>query len=144
MSEKLNIGINKDKIEFIGSSIPEHKKSIDADGYIVTPGFIDLHTHSDISFLVDPEADSKLTQGVTFELVGNCGMSFCAPLNSFSKQTLSDRLSKYDKKIEINWNNFNGWLNVIESNKPTVNIAAQLGHGVLRSYVMGMLSLIHI
>jgi N-acyl-D-amino-acid deacylase len=138
VAEKLNIGINKDKIEFIGSSIPEHKKSIDADGYIVTPGFIDLHTHSDISFLVDPEADSKLTQGVTFELVGNCGMSFCAPLNSFSKQTLSDRLSKYDKKIDINWNNFNGWLNVIESNKPTVNIAAQLGHGVLRSYVMGM------
>ena len=65
-------------------------------------------------------------------------MSFCAPLNSASKQTLSDRLSKYNSEVEIDWNNFTDWLNKIEKNIPSINVAAQLGHGVLRSYVMGM------
>ena len=65
-------------------------------------------------------------------------MSFCAPLNSASKQTLSDRLSKYDSDVLIDWNDFTDWLNKIEKNIPSINVAAQLGHGVLRSYVMGM------
>jgi len=65
-------------------------------------------------------------------------MSFCAPLNSASKQTLSDRLSKYDSEVKIDWNDFTDWLNKIEKNIPSINVAAQLGHGVLRSYVMGM------
>jgi len=65
-------------------------------------------------------------------------MSFCAPLNSYSKQTLSDRLGKYDSDVKVDWDDFNDWLNKIEANKPSINVAAQLGHGVLRSYVMGM------
>ena len=68
-SIKANIGIKNDKIQYIGSEKLQSKKSIDAKDYLVSPGFIDLHTHSDISFLVDPDADSKLTQGVTFELM---------------------------------------------------------------------------
>ena len=65
-------------------------------------------------------------------------MSFCAPLNAASKQTLTDRLSKYDSDIKVDWNDFNDWLQKIENNKPSINVAAQLGHGVLRAYVMGM------
>ena len=65
-------------------------------------------------------------------------MSFCAPLNAASKQTLTDRLSKYDSDIKVDWNDFNDWLEKIENNKPSINVAAQLGHGVLRAYVMGM------
>ena len=85
-----NIGIIKDKIEFCGPEIIKGVQEIDAKGFLVTPGFIDLHTHSDLSFLVDPEADSKITQGVTFELMGNCGMSFCAPLTPETKLQLKD------------------------------------------------------
>ena len=65
-------------------------------------------------------------------------MSFCAPLNSNSKQTLSDRLGRYDSDVKVDWDNFTGWLGKIEENIPSINIASQLGHGVLRSYVMGM------
>ena len=65
-------------------------------------------------------------------------MSFCAPLNAASKQTLTDRLSKYDSDIKVYWNDFNDWLEKIQNNKPSINVAAQLGHGVLRAYVMGM------
>ena len=80
-SSKCNIGITDEKISYIGGEKISGKEFIDATGYEVTPGFIDLHTHSDLSFIVDPDADSKLVQGVTFELMGNCGMSFCAPLS---------------------------------------------------------------
>ena len=139
-SIKANIGIKNDKIQYIGSETLQSKKSIDARDYLVSPGFIDLHTHSDISFLVDPDADSKLTQGVTFELMGNCGMSFCAPLSATSSQTLKDRIAKYNIELDIDWNDFEGWLNKISENIPSLNVAAQLGHGILRAHVMGMKS----
>ena len=71
--EILNIGIKGESIKYIGNESISGNESINAKGYVVTPGFIDVHTHSDLSFIVDPEADSKLVQGVTFELMGNCG-----------------------------------------------------------------------
>ena len=89
-SKKLNIGITGEKISYIGTDTINGKESIDSTGYEVTPGFIDLHTHSDLSFIVDPDADSKLVQGVTFELMGNCGMSFCAPLSKDNKYQLQE------------------------------------------------------
>ena len=70
--EILNIGIESECIKYIGKEKISGKVIIDAEDYTVTPGFIDLHTHSDLSFIVDPDADSKLVQGVTFELMGNC------------------------------------------------------------------------
>ena len=76
-----DVGIFGDRIVAIGDlSHADASRCIDAAGSAVTPGFIDLHTHSDASFLIDSLADSKLRQGVTLELMGNCGMSFCAPL----------------------------------------------------------------
>ena len=53
----------------------ESKLSLNATGKVLTPGFIDLHSHSDFSFLLDPTAQSKIRQGVTLELMGNCGLS---------------------------------------------------------------------
>ena len=79
---KADVAIKGDSVAVVGE-VGEHSgtaREIDATGKVVTPGFIDLHTHSDASFLIDPHADSKLTQGLTLELFGNCGMSFCAPL----------------------------------------------------------------
>ena len=64
-SKICNIGIKDSKISYIGNEKINASKVINAVGYEVTPGFIDLHTHSDLSFIVDPEADSKLVQGVT-------------------------------------------------------------------------------
>ena len=74
-----DVAVRDGEIAAIGSLEGESAKTIDAAGLVVSPGFIDLHTHSDISFLLDPNAQSKVRQGVTLELTGNCGMSFCAP-----------------------------------------------------------------
>ena len=73
---KADVAIKGDTVVSVGEIQGEALREIDATGKVVTPGFIDLHTHSDNSFLIDPLADSKLTQGVTFELMGNCGMSY--------------------------------------------------------------------
>ena len=75
-----DLAIQGDTIVAIGNSIEaEAHESVDATDKVVAPGFIDLHSHADMSFFIDPDADSKITQGVTFEYVGNCGISFCAP-----------------------------------------------------------------
>tara|TARA_B100001105_G_scaffold168461_1_gene135605 strand:+ start:1028 stop:2620 length:1593 start_codon:yes stop_codon:yes gene_type:complete len=137
-SKYMNLGITDNKISFLGKEKIEAKKHLDATGYLVTPGFIDLHCHSDLSFLIDPDADSKLTQGVTLELVGNCGMSFCAPLTKTTRSQLQDRMNRMGTNIEVDWFDFEGWLKKIETNVPSINVATQIGHGTLRSAIMGM------
>ena len=135
---KADIGIQDDLVIRIGEVTDSASSEINASGSIVTPGFIDLHTHSDNSFLIDPLADSKLTQGVTFELMGNCGMSFCAPLNSETIDDFNNRTNKYDPDYKPGWATMDGYLSALENTGSTINIAAQVGHGTVRRSVMGM------
>ena len=116
----------------------EAKESINANGKIVTPGFIDLHTHSDASFLIEPTAQSKVRQGVTLELIGNCGMSTCAPLIGESLNLFKQRTSVYEKDININWTDYAGYIEASKKAGATLNIAFQVGHGTLRSAVVGL------
>ena len=94
---------------------------VDAEGMVVSRGFIDLHTHSDLSFLLDPTAQSKVRQGVTFELAGNCGGSYGAPLAGDGVKALKSRLSEYPDKLDVNWNDFGGYLDAIQNAGTTVN-----------------------
>ena len=135
-----DVGIIGDTIETVGDlSNAQSNLTIDATGKAVTPGFIDLHTHSDASFLVDSHADSKLTQGVTLEFIGNCGMSFCAPLYGAAKETLKERLTRGGEgTFDVDWEDFDGYLNALERSGSNINIVTQVGHGTVRSAVMGM------
>lgn len=135
-----DVAIKGDSIVTVGelAENAEAAREVDAAGKVVTPGFIDLHTHSDNSFLVDPLADSKLTQGVTFELMGNCGMSYCAPLNDQTFDEFKSRTDKFDPEYQPGWSTMGGYLSALEENGSTINIAAQVGHGTVRRTVMGM------
>ena len=133
-----DVAVRGDSIVAIGKIESEAVKAIDASGKVVTPGFIDLHTHSDSSFLVDPLADSKLTQGVTLELFGNCGMSYCAPLIGEAREQFNDRMSRSGTELDPTWTSFDGYLNALEAAGSTINIATQVGHGTVRSAVLGM------
>ena len=137
-----NIYLNDGKIIAItnGESF-DADISIDATGKVVTPGFIDLHTHSDLSFLLDSTAQSKVRQGVTMELIGNCGMSPAAPLIGESKEMLMLNLSRYENDggiaDKINWTDYAGYINASKQSGATLNIAFQVGHATLRSAVIG-------
>ena len=137
-SYKADIGINGDTVAAVGKIVEKSRTKIDARGKVVAPGFIDLHTHSDNSFLIDKLADSKLTQGVTFELLGNCGMSYCAPLNANTLDGFKQRTDRYAPEFNPDWSTMDGYLNALEKSGSTINLAAQIGHGTVRSSVMGM------
>ena len=134
---RADIAIAGDKIVAMGQVPGEASKTIDATGLVVSPGFIDLHAHSDMSFLVDPLADSKLRQGVTLELAGNCGMSFCAPLNDKTMGAFKSWAARANPDLEPSWTDFAGYLDALEQGGSVINIATQVGHNQVRSFVMG-------
>jgi len=134
-----DVAVSGDRIEALGRiDASTAKEVIDASGMIVSPGFIDLHTHSDASFLVDSLADSKLRQGVTLELAGNCGASFCAPLIGQAKEMFETRKLQSGNDLEPSWVDFGGYLDAVEQSGPVINYACHVGHGTIRSAVMGM------
>ena len=97
-----------DEIVAIGKLEGDATRIVDAKGMVVSPGFIDLHTHSDLSFLLDPTAQSKIRQGVTFELAGNCGGSYGAPLEGGALESFKKRVSEYPDNLDVNWKDFGG------------------------------------
>lgn len=102
---------------------------IDANGLKVTPGFIDIHSHTDTSLFINPNAESKIRQGVTTEAAGQDGSSV-AP----RKPRTEDDEYSVDKKY---WQNFNDFFALLEENKTAVNFVTFVGQGTIRGYVVG-------
>ncbi len=132
-----DVAVKDGEIAAIGRIEGESAKTIDAAGLAITPGFIDLHTHSDLSFLLDPTAQSKVRQGVTLELTGNCGMSFCAPLIGEAEEQFRGRMSAYTDSFEPSWTDFGGYIDAVERAGSTLNVAFQVGHGTIRTCIVG-------
>lgn len=108
-------------------------EQIDLAGLMLAPGFIDLHTHSDVSLLRDGRAESQLLQGVTTEVVGNCGHS-CAPIvrgEDAQRLTFGPRA-----EAQPCWRSFADYLAALEASELAVNVSALVGHAALRTAVM--------
>ena len=123
-----DVGIRGGKIEAIGSlEDAEAGRIVDAEGLIVAPGFIDMHSHSDMSLFDDPGGESKVHQGVTTEVTGNCSYS-PFPLGPASAANIG-----MGWKFEWGeWSDLNGWAERLEANGMSINIAAQLGQAALQ------------
>jgi N-acyl-D-amino-acid deacylase len=135
---KADVAVRHGDIVAIGQLQGRASTTMDANGRVVSPGFIDLHTHSDLSFLLDPTAQSKVRQGVTLELAGNCGFSFCAPLYGAAHEMLRSRVSQYSDDFAPTWSDFGGYLDAVQQAGSTLNLAVQVGHGTVRACVLGM------
>ncbi len=110
------------------------RDKIDARGRTIAPGFIDIHTHSDFTLLVDGSADSQVMQGVTMEVVGQCGTS-CAP---FGNDMKGHQLVGHIKAgVDVNWRSFAEYLDRLDHSNLGVNVAAMVGHGNIRRVVKG-------
>ncbi len=133
---KADIGIKEGKIESIGNLKNESaERVINTENLVISPGFVDIHTHSDSSPFHTPEADSHIYQGITTDVIGNCGGSM-APMSDFLKENNKNMAEEYDVKFE--WNTFGEYLSKLDSLKTSINIAPQVGQATIRLAVMGM------
>ena len=136
------VGIVGDKITKIGDlSNEEAKTVIDAKGNVVSPGFIDMHTHSDMSLVYDRKASSRIYSGVTTDVIGNCGIGV-APVKEENRQLLLDYLGtrivgSMPVKLELPWDSYESYFKYMEENPPAVNVAPLLAQGPIRIWEMG-------
>ncbi len=107
---------------------------IDASDKVVCPGFIDVHSHSDLSLLAEPLAESKIMQGVTTELIGNCGLSPAPLLGQAREEAI---LNAEKLGIDIDWVSLEEYFHRLEGVGPSVNVAALIGAGTLRRAAIG-------
>lgn len=115
---------------------PAGGQRIDGSGLVVAPGFIDMHAH-EFGLLTDPTADSKLRQGVTTELVGNCGMS-PAPVRGEGVKEVMTRLRGFGRyEGEVTWTSLSEFFAVVRERGLTTNHAWLVGHGTVRASVLG-------
>ena len=135
---KAEVGIKDGRISDIGElSSSESKRVLDAKGLVVAPGFIDMHAHSDFSLLINPLAESKVRQGVTTEVIGNCGSS-AAPLNDFLKEEIKETYPVLEEaKLKLDWSSMDEYLKRLERNGIALNVAPLAGNGNIRALLMG-------
>ena len=108
---------------------------LDAQGLYIAPGFIDIHSHSDFTMILDPRAMSSITQGVTLEVVGNCGHG-CAPIGD--PELAKMNIYGHQEGHEIGWRTMAEYFATLEAGKPTVNVASLVPNGNLRLAVAGL------
>jgi N-acyl-D-amino-acid deacylase len=127
-----DIAIVGDRIEAVGRLTgAEARRTIDASGKTVTPGFIDAHSHTDWTILMNPTAESTIRQGITTEIVGNCGMSL-APLNAGSWPLVAGRLQRFSYDGEMAWSSYREWLDLVADMGTTCNLGWLVGHNTVR------------
>ncbi|MFW5871328.1 MAG: N-acyl-D-amino-acid deacylase family protein [Verrucomicrobiota bacterium] len=130
---KTDVGINKDAICKLGNlNAAESHVTIEASGLAVCPGFIDAHSHSDTYLLIDPFSTSKIFQGITTEIVGNCGSS-AAPLYPPHRMPSDWEAQTYP----AHWRTMEDYRMLLERIAPAVNVAPLVGHRNLRVAAMG-------
>ncbi len=134
---RADVGIVGERIAAVGD-LAGHAagRTIDADGLSVAPGFIDIHTHSDISAIYDTGQASAIGMGVTTQVTGNCGLSvgFAQDTETFA----FERRWLAPHKARITWNTFDAFLRLVEDKGTATNFYPLAGHGTLRKRVMGM------
>lgn len=140
-----DIAIHRGRIQAIGANLRVRAEDdIDARGEIVTPGFVDIHTHYDGQVTWEDRVTPSSSHGVTTVLMGNCGVGF-APCKPEDRERLVHLMEGVEDLPEVvlttglawNWESFPDYLNSLESRQYDIDIAAQLPHAALRVYVMG-------
>jgi N-acyl-D-aspartate/D-glutamate deacylase len=139
-----DLAINGDSIAAIGLNLAAGKEEMDASGKIVTPGFVDIHTHYDGQATWDPEMAPSSWHGVTTVVMGNCGVGF-APAKPDKHQWLIGLMEGVEdipgtalaEGMSWDWESFPEYLDALEKLPRTVDVGTHVPHGAVRAYVMG-------
>jgi len=139
-----NVAISSGKITEVGDCDMPAKHTLNAQGAIVTPGFIDVHTHYDGQVSWDEELMPSVNHGVTTAVLGNCGVGF-APCRKADRDRLIRLMEGVEdipgtalhEGIQWDWESFPEYMNAIEKRAHTIDLAVMVPHDPLRVYVMG-------
>ncbi|MEC8621184.1 MAG: amidohydrolase family protein [Pseudomonadota bacterium] len=141
---RADVGVVGGKIAAIGRINESANQTIDADGHIVSPGFVDGHTHMDAQIFWDPIGSCSCYHGVTSVVMGNCGFTL-APCKQEDADMVFRNLERAEdlsrdamlEGIDWRWETFPEFLDVIDELPKGINYAGYIGHSALRTYVMG-------
>ena len=138
-SYRADIGITGNRIEVIGNlSEIEAGESLDATGLCVSPGFIDMHSHSDLSLIEDPRGLSKIHQGVTTEVVSQCGFSVYPLGGRYPTVPETTMGTAFTAQIDtVDWTDLAGYARRVTQKGSSINIIPLVGHVPVRASVMG-------
>ena len=139
-----DIAIKNNAISEIGEVNSRAKRQIDAEGLVVSPGFVDIHTHLDAQIGWDPELKPVSHHGVTSVLMGNCGVTF-APCKPEDRELIAHMMQTVEDipkdailgGLPWDWESYGGYLNSIQKLNLGINVAGMVGHTAIRYYVMG-------
>ena len=143
-SYRADVAVQQGRIVRIGRVREKGREDIDAEGHVVTPGFIDGHTHMDAQVFWDPLGSSSCWHGVTTVVMGHCGFTL-APAPADQRQLVVRNLERAEDisgaamaaGIDWTWTTFAEYLDAVDRLPKGINYAANLGHSALRTYVMG-------
>ncbi|MCC6296567.1 MAG: amidohydrolase family protein [Pseudomonadales bacterium] len=139
-----DVGVKDGRIAAVGKVEQAARETIDANGLVVAPGFVDIHTHYDAQVFWDPALSPSCYHGVTSMFAGNCGFSV-APLTAEGSDYLMRMLARVEGMplqslrdgVPWNWTSFGSYLDRVQEQRPAVNIGFLVGHSALRRAVMG-------
>ncbi|HYH41719.1 MAG TPA: amidohydrolase family protein [Burkholderiales bacterium] len=141
---RADVGLNGNRIAAIGRIRERGKEELDATGQVVSPGFIDGHTHMDAQVFWDPLGSCSCWHGVTTAVMGNCGFTLAPGSAEQRDMILSNIIRAEDisadaigAAVKWNWTTFREYLDVVDKLPKAINYAANIGHSALRTYVMG-------
>ncbi|MGZ5090274.1 MAG: N-acyl-D-amino-acid deacylase family protein [Burkholderiales bacterium] len=141
---RADVGVNGDRIAAIGRIGERGKEEIDATGHIVSPGFIDGHTHMDAQVFWDPLGSCSCWHGVTTAVMGNCGFTLAPGSAEQRDMILSNIIRAEDISADAigaavpwDWTTFREYMDVVAKLPKAINYAANIGHSALRTHVMG-------
>lgn len=143
-----DVAVDGDRIVEVGAVADSGARELDAAGRLVTPGFVDVHTHLDAQLGWEPLATSSCWHGVTSVVLGNCGVTF-APCRPEDRRYLAELMESVEDVpadsimagLEWNWETYGEYLDAVESWPKGVNVGGMVGHCAVRYHAMGERSL---